>query len=155
MTSPCLDFAHLGEDLKGFAFVLNFINHIVTDETIAAINHTHDLQQLFCWTLSPGINEHVKDWSILFASILCFHSLSLSLQTAPCLLRFCAEGFQLSVWQLESEWLITVTEARPRAPQTMNKNIEPKVSTGYICAPSSNRKGGGVGVREKNSSFRH
>lgn len=27
----------------------------------------------------------------------------------------------------------------------MNKYIEPKVSSGYVCAPSSNRKRGGVG----------
>lgn len=56
-----LDFTRLGADPKGFAFVLNFINHFVTDETIAGINHTHNLQQLFCWTPSPGINDHVKD----------------------------------------------------------------------------------------------
>lgn len=61
MRSPCLDFAYLGTDLKGFAFALNFINHFVTDETIVVINHAHNLQQLFCWTPGPGINDHVKD----------------------------------------------------------------------------------------------
>lgn len=61
MSSPCLDFAHLGTDPKGFACVLNFINWFVTDETPAGIHHTYNLQQLFCWTPSPGINDRVTD----------------------------------------------------------------------------------------------
>lgn len=56
-----IDFTHLGADPKGFAFVLNFINHFVTTGTIAAIYQAHNLQQLFYWTPRPGINDHVKD----------------------------------------------------------------------------------------------